>query len=184
MAERKDRVQKNAVKILAGAMALMVVAATMAACNQANQPETEPAESIAPTEAVQNATEPEATLPLEPEDADTQPPTQPPVEVEMPDYVLSYSGEMAAVIRCEEQPENGGLQFFVELNEGKTPIYTLYLNRIEGDLVVMKKNAAGEEIPVTFLMEPIPENLSAGEETTFCMAQETVNDVINSLVLK
>ena len=48
----------------------------------------------------------------------------------------------------------------------------------------MKENSAGEEIPVTFLMEAVPENLSDAEEITFCMAQETVNDVINSLVLK
>ena len=176
--------QKNAVKILAGAMALMVVATAMAACNQATQPETEPAESILPTQAVQNATEPEATLPLEPEDADTQPPTQPPVEVEMPEYTLTYSGEMADIISYEEQSEDGGLKFYVTLGTGKTPIFTLYLNRIEGELVVMKENSAGEEIPVTFLMEAVPENLSAEEETTFCMAQETVNDIINSLLLK
>ena len=176
-------------KIISGAMVLMLLVTALAACNPASQTATQPTETenIAPTESVQNASEPAETLPpvTAPEDEKyTEPPTQPPVAVEMPEYTLTYSGEMSEIISYEEQPENTGLKFFVTLSTGKTPLFTLYLNRIEGELVVMKKNTAGEEIPVTFLMEEVPENLSQEEETAFCLAQETVNDIIASLVLK
>ncbi len=114
----------------------------------------------------------------------TQAPTQPPVMIQMPDYELTYDGEMAQYIRTEELPEQNGLRFSVALSDGEKTIFTLLFNQAEGELVTMLTNEAGEKIPVSFLMEPIPEGLSQEDYDLFCIAQEQVNAIIASIVLK
>lgn len=111
-------------------------------------------------------------------------PTEPPVQVVMPEYELSYSGVMKESISWEEMPEAGGLQFYIALSNGKVPIFTMLLNQVQGEKVEMVTNSAGQQIPVTFLMEEPPAGLSDEDALRFGMAQEIVNDVANSLKLK
>lgn len=108
--------------------------------------------------------------------------TLPPVQIEMPDYKLTYSGEFQDVILVEEKED--ALIFTVKLSQTKAEIFTLLYNTDEGELVTVLEDAKGNRIPVAFQMAPIPENLSEEDEQLFCSAQEAVNEIVASLVLK
>lgn len=112
----------------------------------------------------------------------TMPETLPPVQIEMPDYELTYSGEFQDVIVAEEK--DGGLVFTVKLSQKETEIFTLLYNTDEGELVTVVEDAKGNRIPVAFKMASLPENLSEEDEQLFCSAQEAVNEIVASLVLK
>lgn len=114
----------------------------------------------------------------------TEPETEPPVQVEMPDYELTYSGEMRDLIVVKRLEEQNALDFFVKLSEGEYRIFTLLYNSEEGELVTVLNDAEGNRVPVAFVMESIPDNLSEDDELTFCVAQEAVNDIVESLVIK
>lgn len=179
---------KNHTRLLCGIVALSLVTAMAAGCGQNPEPskpagETQITTQPAPQE--QNPVQPSYPLVTEPEDPPyTEPPTEPPVKVVMPQYELTYSGELADVIFWEEQETAGSLRFSVKLSGGNAALFTLLLNQSEGELVVMKENGAGEKIPVSFLMEPMPDGLSEEDQQTFCLAQDQVNDIIASLSLK
>lgn len=125
-----------------------------------------------------------------PENPETEPnttllePTAPPVYVQLPEYEFSYSGELAEQITLEELTDQVGIRFHITLGQKKLPLFTLLLDQVQGDTVQMIENSKGEKIPVSFVMEAIPEGLTAQEEETFCMAQDLVNDVIASIRLK
>lgn len=108
--------------------------------------------------------------------------TLPPVQIEMPDYELTYSGEFQDVILVEEQ--EGALVFTVKLSQTEAKIFTLLYNTDEGELVTVLEDAKGNRIPVAFQMTQVPENLSEEDEQLFCSAQEAVNEIVASLVLK
>lgn len=188
-------------KVLGSTLALLMTMGMLSGCGSKPADQTIPATEQTQTNSTTEpenpiqATEPDVTGEPEvsiPQNTDpnpdeeliTQPPTEPPVQVTMPDYELSYAGWMKDSIRWEELPEEGSLRFFVTLSNGEEELFTMRLNQDEGDFVIMKENTAGEKIPVAFLMTDIPEGLSAEEEQTFCLAQELVNDVVASLVLK
>lgn len=152
-------------------LALMLLGSLLAGCNSAGtaQPGVENGPVEEPTgESVGGA---EAT-------------TVPPAVVQMPEYSLAYSGEMAEHIRTQELPEQNGLRFDVVLSVGQKTIFTLLFDQMEGELVTMLDTQSGEKLPVSFLMEPIPEGLSAEDELLFCTAQEQVNEIIASITLK
>ncbi len=161
----------------------------MAGCGKAatatEQPDTT---ALAPTGTEAPAVPTDPTEPVG--DENTEPneemmdPTQPPVQLVMPEYELTYAGEYAQVITWEETQEEAGLQFYVELSVGKVPLFTLLLDQISGEFVEMKENAAGEKIPISFVMESQPEGLSEEDMQVFSGAQDIVNDIARSLVLK
>lgn len=108
--------------------------------------------------------------------------TLPPVQIEMTDYELTYSGEFQDVILVEEK--EGALIFTVKLSKTEANIFTLLYNTDEGELVTVLEDAKGNRVPVAFQMAPLPENLSEEDEQLFCSAQEAVNEIVASLVLK
>lgn len=108
--------------------------------------------------------------------------TLPPVQIEMPEYELTYSGEFHDVILVEKQET--GLVFTVKLSKTEAHIFTLLYNTDEGELVTVLEDAKGNRIPVAFQMAPVPESLSEEDEQLFCSAQEAVNEIVASLVLK
>ena len=181
---------KNHTRLLCGIAALSLLAAMVTGCGQNDPPaQAKPAGEIQvttqPDPQQQDPVQPSYPLVTEPEDPPyTEPPTEPPVQVVMPQYALAYSGELADVIFWEEQETAGSLRFSVKLSGGDAALFTLLLNRSEGELVVMKENGAGEKIPVSFLMEPMPDGLSEADQQAFCLAQDQVNDIIASLTLK
>lgn len=171
-------------------LCLLLLMAVLAGCDNTQQP----TETTGQTGEIQEGPKitqgagEEPTAPTE--DSLTEPapyedePTEPPVQVVMPEYELSYSGVMKESISWEEIPEAGGLQFYIALSDGKAPIFTMLLNQVQGEKVEMVTNAAGQQIPVTFLMEEMPAGLSDEDALRYAMAQEIVNDVANSLKLK
>lgn len=188
-------------KMLSSTLALLMTMGMLSGCGSKPTDQTIPATEQTPNNLTTvpgdpiQATEPDVTEepevsipqntePNPDEELITQPPTEPPVQVTMPDYELSYAGWMKESVHWEEVPEEGSLKFFVTLSIGDAELFTMRLNQTEGDIVVMKKNGAGEQIPVAFMMTDIPEGLSAEEQQTFCVAQELVNDVVQSLILK
>lgn len=114
----------------------------------------------------------------------TEPPTEPPVEVKMPEYAFTYSGELKDLIVLKEVEEFSGLEFSVKLSGGEEHIFTLHYNTVEGDFVTMLENSAGEKVPVAFQMATLPEGLSEADTEIFYRAQESVNEVAQSLKLK
>lgn len=181
--------KKSGILCLLLVMALMI--AMLAGCGggqtsaQTNPPEktqggTAPPTEPAGTEPTEEPAVGEETI----EPVISTEPTEPPVQVVMPEYEMTFSGTMADQITWEELTEQGGLCFYVKISTGKVPIFTLLLNQVKGDTVFMKENGAGEQIPVTFLMEAVPEGLSSADNQTFCMAQDIANDIVNSLILK
>ncbi len=181
---------KKHTKLLCGLLSLALAAVMVTGCGQKQpqEPSNLAGETQGSTESapqLQDPIQPSYPLVTEPEDPPyTEPPTEPPVQVVMPQYELAYSGEMADVIFWEEQEAEGSLRFSVKLSGGDAVLFTLLLDQAEGELVVMKENTAGEKIPVSFLMEPMPEGLSEADQQIFCLAQDQVNAVIASLTLK
>ena len=175
-------------KILCLIMAMALMTAMMAGCSRKQPPEqTKPANETQGGTALPSDTKPEHSVPpnTAPEDEPyIEPPTQPPVQVVMPDYELSYSGEMADVISWEELTQERGLRFSVKLSTGNAVLFTLLLDQTQGELVTMKENTEGEQIPVSFLMEAVPEGLSEEDLQTYCLAQDKVNEIMASLILK
>lgn len=173
-------------KLLSVALAVCMLTMALAGCggtatNQTVPPDTQPVTAPA-TQPTPEATDP-ITEPAPTDAGDTEP-TVPPVELSMPEYSLSYGGTMADVISWQEQTDPVGLQFYVDLSDGTYPIFTMLLNQAQGDTVHVKKNSTGEEVFITFLMEAVPEGMSAEDEQVFCMAQDIVNDIVDSLILK
>lgn len=109
-----------------------------------------------------------------------------PVEISMPEYTLSYSGELKNVITTKEiqNEEKVGLQFSVLLSESEAPIFTLFYHSDEGELVTVLTDIQGNKIPVAFEMKTIPENLSEEDADLFYTAQDAVNEIVESLVIK
>lgn len=200
---------KRHIRFLCAVLIMVLMAAMVSGCKDKAQPETtaessnvtqngaqKPPEEPAVTEP--NATQPDATKPesTDPpggnppevtapeEDPYIEPPTEPPVQVVMPDYELTYSGDMSEKIRYEELTGEAGLCFYVGLSSGEVKLFQILINEAKGDFVQMKENSAGEKIPVSFLMESIPEDLSEEDAHTFLMAQDLANDIVGSLVLK
>ncbi len=173
-------IKKYRSRILCLILATLLTAAVMTGCSSDPQPQTGPSNE---TQGGTKPPEPSVPLVTAPEEEPyTEPPTAPPVQVVMPEYEMSYAGEMADIISWES--ESDGLAFYVQIEGGKYRLFTLLLNQIEGELVTMKENTEGEQIPVSFLMEPVPEELSRENTQIFCLAQDLVNDMIASLTLK
>ena len=144
-------------------LALLLVLLGLTACGKAEAPA--PTESFNTYEA-------------------TEPPTEPPVQISMPDYELTYSGAMKDLIVSEKLEDGTGLKFSVKIGSGEHHIFTLHYDSQEGDLFTVLADAKGEKVFVGFDMASIPEGLNEEEERTFCRAQEAVNDIVVSLILK
>lgn len=114
----------------------------------------------------------------------TEPETEAPVSVEMPDYELTYSGALKDIIVMNKLDDGNALAFKVKLSTGEVHIFTLRYNSDEGELVTVKEDKQGNRVPVAFEMAPLPENLSDKDQSIFFEAQEAVNEIVESLVLK
>ena len=108
----------------------------------------------------------------------------PPVQIKMPEYELTYSGELQDVIRVKEVKKESTLVFTVKLSNTEAEIFALVYNTDDGDLVTVLEDAAGNRIPMAFRINEVPGDLTADDEQLFCSAQETVNEIMESLVLK
>ena len=115
---------------------------------------------------------------------EAMPETLPPVQIKMPDYEFTYSGEFQDVIQVTAAENEGGLMFSVKLSQKEEVIFTLIYNTDDGELVTVLEDTSGNRIPVAFRMNPIPENLSDADLDLFCSAQEAVNEIVASLILK
>lgn len=110
--------------------------------------------------------------------------TLPPVKIEMPDFELTYSGELENVIHVQQIESENVLVFSVRLSNADEEIFTMRYHSDEGDLVTVLDDTQGNRVPVAFLMASVPENLSQEDEQLFYTAQEAVNEIVDSLVLK
>lgn len=157
-------IMKKMRRVTLAALIIAILTLGMVACSPKNTGETEPTYS--------DFGESEETMPT----------TLPPVQIDMPDYELTYSGVFKDLIVTEQRED--GLVFTVKLSQTEAEIFTLLYNTDEGDLVTVMEDAKGERISVAFRMAPIPENLDEQDEQLFCSAQEAVNEIVDSLVLK
>lgn len=112
----------------------------------------------------------------------TEPSNLPQVEVSMDEYSFAYAGDRASIIAIEETEQ--GLAFFVELDVGKAPMFTLVYNSQEGDIVTVLMSESGERVPVSIMMFAMPDNLSEKDQQRYALAQESVNEIVDSIKLK
>ena len=110
--------------------------------------------------------------------------TQPPVQVTMPDYEFTYSGTLADVIAINEREDANNLEFTVKIGEEEFTIFVMHFNAENGDLVEFLIDSKGNKIPVSFEMMPIPGKLRDDDALLFYHAQESVNDIVESIKLK
>jgi len=117
---------------------------------------------------------------------DTQPPTEtlPPVQITMPEYTLSYSGALADKISTETHEDGSGILFYVQLTTGKVPMFDMFYNSQDGELVKALQDGEGNRVLVAFQMLQPPEGVSDADAHTFYTVQEAVNEIVDSLVLK
>ena len=111
----------------------------------------------------------------------TEEATLPLVEVVMEEYSFTYAGEKALVIASEKT--DNGLAFFADLENEKMPIFTLVYNSQEGDIVVILGAESDKRVPVAFLMHEMPDGLSDEDMQKFILAQESVNEIVESIKL-
>lgn len=159
----KERTTKR--KSLLQLMLMLLVVISMlltAACSQVKESDTTPSQAEPQVEEI------------------------PPVALTMPEYELSYSGELKDVIQVRDtETEVGpGLEFYVNLSGTDTTIFVLHYNSDQGELVSMLENDSGEQIPIAFEMAEMPAGLSDEDANTFSVAQDSVNEIISSLKLK
>lgn len=156
---------KNATKRILSFLLVLLLALTAAAC----------AEESVNTEPSYERYDETETVPAE---------TSPPVQITMPEYEFTYTGELKDVIVLEELEDKTGLKFDVVLSTGQQHIFTLYYNSDQGDLVEVLTDSQGNRIPVAFDMAAIPEDMEEADATLFYTAQEAVNEIVRSLILK
>lgn len=158
----KERTTKRKSLLQLMLMLLVVLSMLLTACSQAKENDTESSQAEPQVEEI------------------------PPVALTMPEYELSYSGELKDVIQVRDtETEVGpGLEFYVNLSGTDTTIFVLHYNSDQGELVSMLENDSGEQIPIAFEMAEMPAGLSDEDANTFSVAQDSVNEIISSLKLK
>lgn len=185
--------KKNSLtKLVIAVLMLTLVLGALSGCGAKEVAAPTPAPTPTPAPAPEQPTDVEeenqaeldAIAPYLEERAALEPTPMPKVEIKMPEYEMAYSGEMKDVILTETLSDANGIKFSVKLSESEAHIFTMLYNTNQGELVTVLTDAKGERVPVAFLMPNIPEGLSAEDEFLFYTAQESVNDIVSSLVLK
>lgn len=170
---------------LTRALALMLLAALLAASLSGCADKAPVVETEGPTVVEEEAQDAlEAIVPYLEERAALEPTPMPVVEIKMPEYEMAYAGEMKDVIVTETLTDANGIKFSVKLSESEAHIFTMLYNTMDGELVTVLTDAKGERVPVAFIMPGIPEGLNEEDSYLFYTAQESVNDIVSSLVLK
>lgn len=99
-------------------------------------------------------------------------------------YEFTYPEGMIDVIRVAEGEGTGNLEFFAALTSGEQKIFDMKYDSTSGNFTVEFEKSGGKKILVSFVMYGVPETLDESDKMTFCAAQEAVNDVVATLVLK
>lgn len=120
--------------------------------------------------------------PLPPEEAPT-------VEISLDGYTLTYSAQLPEAIAYvvpEDTPEPD-LLFTVALrgeDAPPVPLFTMQIEQDVGDWGVVLTDEAGHIVPVAFVAELPPEDLSEEEAAAFAAAQEEVHVLLATLTLQ
>lgn len=179
--------KKNSLtKLVIAVLMLALVLGALSGCGTkaAPAPTAAPAPEQPTDVEEENRAELDTIAPYLEERAALEPTPLPKIEIKMPEYEMAYAGEMKDVILTETLSDANGIKFSVKLSESEAHIFTLLYNTTQGELVTVLTDSKGERIPVAFIMPNIPEGLSAEDEYLFYTAQESVNDIVSSLVLK
>lgn len=109
-----------------------------------------------------------------------------PVEVETSKYRLTYSADFADIVEVREQEGESGpdLVFYARLSGSNVVVYTLHYNSDVGNLVFERADAAGNSVPFAIVTSECPLSAVDNDEMIFYMAQETLNEIAESLELK
>lgn len=99
-------------------------------------------------------------------------------------YEFSYPEGLVDVIRVAEVEGTVNLEFYAAMTNGEQKIFDMKYDNTSGNFTVEFEKSGGKKIPVSFVMYGVPENLSESDKMTFYAAQEAVNDIVASLVLK
>lgn len=113
----------------------------------------------------------------------------PVVEIDLDGYMLTYAAmlpDTIAYVVPEDTPE-ADLQFTVALQGEDTAPAPLFMMQIEqdvGDWVVVLTDEAGHIVPVAFVADLPPEDLSEEEAAAFAAAQEEIHVLLATLTLQ
>lgn len=119
-------------------------------------------------------------------DINDKPPTDPVVNVNVADCHFSYTSSFPQKIFYEElaETEENDVKFYIEANGETYTVFTFILNSREGDIVQILTDPEGNQIPVACTMNALPENLPEEYVGEFYAAQEMVNEVLASAVIR
>jgi len=122
------------------------------------------------------------------EDFSPEPEATPtPVIMETAGFSLTYSGLYAETVACKELVDTAEMdfEFTVTINGTAYTIFKTTIGAEDGDIVSMLNSPDGTNThtPVSFYMNTLPEGLEGDDASTFYIAQEVVNEVIDTLTL-
>lgn len=167
-------INKKSLKLI-----LLVVIATIAICGLTGCTKQESA--YVPTEA------PTATPTVVIIEEPTPMPevTPAPVTVESESFRLTYSGLYAETVGCTELTDTSktDFEFTVIINENTYTLFKVVVGAEDGDIVSVMKGPDGVNTLVSFYMNTSPEGLEGDDASAFYIAQDVVNEVIDTLVL-
>lgn len=107
------------------------------------------------------------------------------VTVEMESLSLTYSGLYAEMVICTELTDTVELdfEFAIPINETVYTLFKVVVGTEDGDIVSMLNGPDGVMTPVSFYMNMLPEGMEGDDASTFYIAQDVVNEVIDTLTL-
>ena len=98
-------------------------------------------------------------------------------------YELTYSARWKDQIQVAPD-EDGNVTFLVTIGSRQYPLFSLVYDNSGGDYVITLSNARGTRVNLSFYMAGVPESLDAQERRTFSRAQEAVNEIAKTIVLR
>lgn len=113
----------------------------------------------------------------------------PVVEINLDGYLLSYAAILPTTIAyvVPEDTLEPDLQFTVALQGNDAtpvPLFTMQIEQDVGDWVVVLTDKVGHIVPVAFVADLPPEDLSEEEAAVFAAAQEEVHVLLATLTLQ
>lgn len=168
---KNSKMSKKSWLIIVAAILVIAVIVVISISAKQNQTTVEPTD----------ATDADRTLESAVEAEQTEAPQL--VHVETLNYELTFNAQLAEIVSYREIADTteDDLEFYTKINDQEHTVFTLVFDSAEGDIVHMITDAAGNKIPVAFMMNTLPEGITDEAANQFYIAQGVVNEVVESI---
>lgn len=168
---KNSKMTKKGWLIIAAAILVIAVIVVISISTKQNQTTVEPTDTFVADQTLESAGEAEQT------EASQF------VHVETLNYELAFNAQLAEKVFYREIPDTAedDLEFYTKINDQEYAVFTLVFGSAEGDIVHMIDDAAGDKVPVAFMMNTLPEGLDDEAADEFYISQGVVNEVVASI---